>query len=68
MKFNKTKDRAFGFFAKTLSKKKGNEMEMLGWWLIALVVLAIMIVGFIILKGKGINAIEYIKNIFRFGR
>ena len=68
MKFNKTKDRAFGFFAKTLSKKNGIEMEMLGWWLIALVVLAIMIVGFIILKGKGINAIEYIKNIFRFGR
>ncbi len=43
------------------------ETEMLGWWIFALAVLAIMIGGYIILKGKGINAIEYIKNIFRFG-
>lgn len=48
--------------------KKGMEMEILGWWIIALVVLAIMIAGFMILKGKGIGAIEFIKNMFRFRR
>jgi len=48
--------------------KKGMEMEILGWWIIALVVLAIMLIGFMILKGKGIGAIEFIKNMFRFGR
>jgi len=47
--------------------KKGIETEMLGWWIIAIVVLVIMIAGYIILKGKGIDAIEYIKNLFRFG-
>jgi hypothetical protein len=49
-------------------EKKGMEMEMLGWWLIALAVLAIAIGAIIVLKGKGINAIDFIKNIFRFGR
>ncbi len=48
--------------------KRGMETEMLGWWIFALAVLVIMIGGYIILKGKGINAIEYIKNMFRFGR
>lgn len=65
---NKTKTKAFNFFARILSKKKAMEIEMLGWWIIALVVFVIMVVGFVILKGKGINAIDYIKNIFRFGR
>ena len=48
--------------------KKGLEIEMLGWWVIAIVVLIIMVLGFFILKGKGINAIDYIKDLFRFGR
>ena len=37
-------------------------------WLIALIILAIMLAAFFILKDKGANAIEYIKNMFRFGR
>ena len=49
-------------------KKRGMEMEMLGWWILAIAVLVIMITGYIILKGKGIDAIEYLKNILRFGR
>jgi len=68
MILGRIKKRGFGLFVKKLSIKKGMEMEMLGWWIIALVVLAIMLVGIVILKGKGIDAIEYIKNIFRFGR
>ncbi len=48
--------------------KKGFEMEMLGWWMIALAVLFIMIIGFMVLKGKGSDAIEYIKTLFIFGR
>ncbi len=50
------------------SNKKGFEMEVLGWWIIAIAVLIIMLLGFFILKGKGIDAIEYAKNLFRFGR
>ena len=49
-------------------RKKGMEMQMMGWWIIAIAVLVIMLVGFFILKDKGINAIEYLRNILRFGR
>jgi len=48
--------------------KKGIAMETLGYMLIALAVLAIMIFGYIVLNSKGIGALEYIKNLFRFGR
>lgn len=47
--------------------KRGLESEMIGWWIIALAVLGIMLAGYFIIKGKGIGAIEYFKNI-RFGR
>ena len=47
--------------------KKGMEMEVLGWWILALAVLGVMLAGFMILKGKGLGAIEFIKNM-RFGR
>jgi len=46
--------------------KKAMQIEIIGWWLISLIVLVIMILGFIILKSKGIDALEYIKNLFRF--
>ncbi|MEK6875736.1 MAG: hypothetical protein AABX30_03560 [Nanoarchaeota archaeon] len=52
-----------GFF-----KKGAFEMENLGWWIIALIVAGIMLAGFLILKNKDISAVEYIKNLFRFGR
>ena len=50
------------------NKKRGMEIEFLSWWVIAIAVLIIMIVTIFILKGKGINAIEYLKNLLRFGR
>ena len=48
--------------------KRGMEMEFLSWWVIGIVVLIIMVVAILILKDKGINAIEYLKNLLRFGR
>jgi UPF0716 family protein affecting phage T7 exclusion len=48
-------------------KRKGMEIEMLGWWLIALIVLVLMLAGYMVLKSKGIDALEYVKNLFRFG-
>jgi len=41
---------------------------MLGWWIIGIVLLVIMLMGYFILKDRGISAIEYLKNLFRFGR
>jgi len=51
-----------------MRNKRGIELEMLGWWILALAVLVFMVIAFFILKGKGIGAIEFIKNIFQFGR
>ncbi len=45
--------------------RKGMELEMLGWIIIGVVVLVIVIMGIIVLKDKGISAIDYIKNLFR---
>ena len=46
--------------------KKGMEIEMLAWLLIGVLVLVVVVVGYLLLKGKGVGAIEYIKNLFRF--
>lgn len=46
--------------------RKAMEMEMLGWWIAAIAVLVVMLVGYFILKSKGIDAIEYVKNLLRF--
>ena len=50
------------------SNKKGMEMELIGWWIIGIVVLVIMVSGYLILKGKGMNALEFLKDLIRFGR
>lgn len=53
---------------KKRGKKKGAiETEMLGWWILGIAVLVILVIGLFILKGKGTGAIEYIKNLLRFG-
>jgi len=51
-----------------IKNKKGMEMEMLGWWILAIAVLVITLLGYFILSGKGIDAIDYLKNLFKFGR
>ena len=63
-------NRFLGIFSQRYLKmklnKKAMETEILAWWIIALVILAIMITGYAILKAKGIDALEYLKNLFRF--
>ena len=52
-----------------LNDKKGVIWrDVLVWWIIALVVLFLMIMLYLTLSGKAIGALEYIKNLFRFGR
>lgn len=46
-------------------KKKGI-MDVIIYLIIAVAVLALTIFLYLLLKGKGINAIEFIKNLFRF--
>ena len=47
--------------------KRGIFEDYMGWVILAVALLALALVGYFILKGKGIGAIEFIKNIFRFG-
>ncbi len=48
--------------------KKGQVWDTLIPWIIAVAVLVLMIIIFMILKGKGTSAITYLKNLLRFGR
>ena len=48
--------------------KRGMEIEFLSWWIIGIAVLIIMIIAIFILKDKGMGAIDYLKNLLRFGR
>ena len=50
-----------------MKEKRGIEMEMLAWWVIGVVILIIAIGGIMILQSKGIDALEYLQNLFRFG-
>jgi hypothetical protein len=47
--------------------KKGVELEYLFWWIVAIAVLVIVVLGYFIASQKGLGAIDYIKNLFRFG-
>jgi UPF0716 family protein affecting phage T7 exclusion len=49
-------------------KKRGIAFETLAKWIIALLVLAIAILGIAILKSRGMDLLEKIQNLFRFGR
>jgi len=52
------------FFTKN---RKGIISDYLPWIIIALIVLAIVMISIFMLKGKGLEFIENIKNIFRGG-
>ncbi len=47
--------------------KKGMAMEELGWWILAIVLFVLLVVGVIYLKVSGTGALEFIKKLFRFG-
>ncbi|HUS50682.1 MAG TPA: hypothetical protein VMZ91_10985 [Candidatus Paceibacterota bacterium] len=51
-----------------LKEKKAVEIDVLTWWFIAIAICIVMVVAFIILRKKDISAIEFIKNLLRFGR
>ena len=51
-----------------LKSKRSMELEMLGWIIMGVVVLVIVVVGLIILSKKGIGVVDFLKNIFTFGR
>ncbi len=46
--------------------KRGVEVQILIFWLIAIATAVVVAVMYFVLKGKGVNLIEQIKNIFRF--
>ena len=47
-------------------EKRGIELEILAWYLIAIAVLVLAVASYFVLKAKGIDALEYIQNLFRF--
>lgn len=51
-----------------INKKGAIEQDTLIYWIIAVVVLVLMFFLYKILSSKGISAIDYLKNLFRFGR
>ena len=52
---------------KFLKDKKGVEDEFLFWMIFGLICLVVIVLVLGIFKGKGIGAIEFIKNLFRWG-
>jgi hypothetical protein len=48
--------------------KKGFELDMLGWFIIAVAVLIIVVFVSIVWKDKMSSAIKYIMDVFKFKR
>ena len=51
---------------KKLKKKAEIELDVMGWWILGLVIFVVIVFAIIILTSKGQGALDYIKNIFRF--
>ena len=50
---------------KIAEKRAEAEMDFMAYFIIAVIILAVALIGYLIFSGKGQNAIEYIKNMFR---
>jgi len=50
-----------------LKNKKGLVWSEIAWWVIGLVVLALVIIFIFILNKQGLTLLEKIKNFLRFG-
>jgi len=50
-----------------MNKKKGVVSDYLPWLLIGLAILVILMISIFLLRGKGFDFIEQIKNLFRGG-
>ena len=53
-------------FRKKRLNKKGMELQYLGWWIIALLVIVIVTIGLISLKSESGSIVGYIKDLFKF--
>lgn len=51
-----------------MKDKKGQIWETLIPWIIGLLVLVVILGFYFVLSGKGTAAIDFVKNLFRFGR
>lgn len=51
-----------------MKNKRGVVWNEIVWWIIAIVLLAMIIIGIIYLKNSGINLGDKIKEILRFGK
>ncbi len=56
-----------------ISKKNKNskariELDVMGWWILGVLVLVIVLAAIFILAKKGQGGLDFLKNIFRFGR
>ena len=51
-----------------MTNKKGQVWDTLIPWVIAIAVLILMVILFVVLSGKGYSAIDYFKNLVRFGK
>ncbi len=49
-------------------RKRGQVWGTLIPWIIGAAFLVMIVIVFMIISGKGAGAIEYLKNLFRFGR
>jgi|TARA_B100002003_G_C13671065_1_gene339802 hypothetical protein len=47
--------------------KKGIALDFLAWLIIGVLVLVLVVVAIAILTGKGIGALDFIKDIFKWG-
>lgn len=47
------------------ANKKGIAMETLAWWILSILILVIFVVGYMMLKDRGVGALEYVKGVFR---
>jgi hypothetical protein len=48
-------------------KKGAIELDQLGWWIIAVIILVIFLASYFILSGKGISILRHIRNLLSFG-
>lgn len=49
------------------NRKGAIAWDMIGWLLLGLAVLVVVIIAIIYLSGNGSDAINYVKDLFRFG-
>lgn len=49
-------------------KRAAFEMDSLGWIIVGIIVLVVVVLGLFVLKDKGIGAMSYLNNLFKFGK